>query len=242
MPVHWAGHPCDMQRINEIAEKYDLKVIADACHAIGARLDGKGMAQHSDLTCFSMHPLKNLNVWGDGGIIITNDESLAGRLSLLRNHGLVNRDECAVFAYNSRLDTIQAVIAQHIIDEKLQTITATRIRNAAHLDRALLNMPQVRLPERTANRLSVYHLYSGIFERRDELQAFLQAKGIDAKIHYPVPMHLQPAAKGLGYQRGDFPQAEFTADNILSLPVHEHIAAEQCDFMVECIKQFYEKS
>lgn len=241
MPVHWAGHPCDMQKINSIAAKHDIKVVADACHAISAKLDGQGMAKHSDLTCFSMHPLKNLNVWGDGGIIITNCQALAEQLSLLRNHGLANRDECQVFAYNSRLDTIQAVIAQHIIDEKLHSITDGRIRNAAYLDQALMSMPQIKLPPRTANRKSVYHLYSGIFERRDELQTFLQSRGIDAKVHYPVPMHLQPAAKDLGYTRGDFPQSEFTAENVMSLPVHEHITSEQCDVMIESIQYFYEK-
>ena len=242
MPVHWAGVPCDMDKINAIAQQHQLKVVADACHAISATLDERGMAQHSDITCFSMHPLKNLNVWGDGGIILTNDEALTKQLGLMRNHGLMNRDECAMFAYNSRLDTIQAVVAQHLIDERLTATTQGRIANAKYLDERLADIPQITMPERAANKRSVFHLYMGIFERRDELQAYLQSQGIDAKVHYPIPMHLQPAAKDLGYTKGDFPKAEFVADNCLSLPVHEFISREHCDFMVAAISTFYGKA
>lgn len=241
MPVHWAGVPCDMGKINAIAKQHDIHVVADACHAISATLDGKGMAQHSHLTCFSMHPLKNLNVWGDGGIIITNDEELTKKLGLMRNHGLMNRDECAMFAYNSRLDTIQAVVAQHLIDYKLNETTDGRKRNAAYLDQKLSSVTQANIPGRASNKESVFHLYMGTFERRDELQKYLNTCGIDAKVHYPIPMHLQPAAAHLGYAKGDFPNAEFVADNCLSLPVHEFISQEHCDFMVQSIVNFYSK-
>lgn len=239
MPVHWAGLPCDMKRINSIADKHDIKVVADACHGIGATLNGKGMAQFSELTCFSMHPLKNLNVWGDGGIIVTNNEALAKRLALIRNHGLAGRDICEVFAYNSRLDTVQAVVAQYLLDNKIRNITEKRQQHADWLDQELADLPQIHFAHRSPKKRSVYHLYMGLFERRDDLIRHLQGQGIDAKIHYPTPMHLQPAAKFLGHKEGDFPMAEKFAGNCMSLPVHEFITQDQLQFMVESIKAFY---
>lgn len=239
MPVHWSGNPCDMQVINEIAKKHNIAVVADACHAIEAQIDGQGIAQFSDLTCFSMHPLKNLNVWGDGGMIVTNNSAYAEQLYLIRNHGLKNRDECLQFSYNSRLDTIQAVIAQHLLDNNLSNITEMRIKNAHYLDQALAGMAQIRMPARESHKKAVYHLYMGLFERRDALQQFLQSKGIDAKVHYPIPMHLQPAAAEWGYKVGDYPVAEHICANCLSLPVHEFIDRQQLDHMIESIQQFY---
>lgn len=241
MPVHWAGVPCDMERINEIAARHSIAVVADACHAIDARIHGKGMAQFSTLTCFSMHPLKNLNVWGDGGVIVTNDKQLADKLYLMRNHGLQGRDECQMFAYNSRLDTIQAVVANYLLRKRLGNISHTRIANANYLDKALRGISQITMPTRDETKKAVFHLYMGLFENRDGLQAFLQSQGIDAKVHYPVPMHLQPAAKEFGHQKGDFPHAENVAANCLSLPVHEFITTEQLDFMIAAIKDFYEE-
>lgn len=239
MPVHWAGIPCDMDKINDIAQKYNLVVVADACHAILSRFHGKGMAEICDIACFSMHPLKNLNVWGDGGLIVTNNEVLAQKLYSIRNHGLINRDYCQEWAYNSRLDTIQAVVAQHLLDNKIANISQKRIENAALFDQLLQGVHQITLPTRDSNKVGVYHLYMAIFEKRDELQSFLNDKGIDAKVHYPVPMHLQPAAQSLGHQIGDFPKAEFLANNCLSLPVHEFISQDEVSYMAECIKEFY---
>lgn len=239
MPVHWAGVPCDMDVINAIAKEYKLKVVADACHGILSRYKGAGIAKVSDVACFSMHPLKNLNVWGDGGIIVTNDEALAKQLYLIRNHGLIDRDNCAQWAYNSRLDTVQAVVAQHLLDNKISDITQKRINNALYLDEALNDISQVKIPVRDPENKAVFHLYMGLFERRDELQIFLQNQGVDAKVHYPIPMHLQPAAKAMGHKKGDFPIAEHIADNCLSLPVHEFIKPDELDFMVNSIKEFY---
>jgi aminotransferase EvaB len=239
MPVHWSGNPCDMEAIGSIARKYQIKVIADACHAIEATYQSKGMSEWSDLTCFSMHPLKNLNVWGDGGVTITHDDALHEKVLLLRNHGLRDRDHCDVFAYNSRLDTIQAVVAQHLIDEQLSNITKKRIENSLHLDQGLKYLDQVSLPQRANDKKHVFHIYMGLYEERDELITYLQQQGIDAKIHYPIPMHLQPAAEYLGHQKGDFPIAEKVADQCMSLPVHEYITLEELDFMVKSVADFY---
>ena len=189
-------------------------------------------------SCFSFHPLKNLNVWGDGGIVTTNSTHIANQLRLLRNHGLVSRDRCQVFAYNSRLDTIQAVIARHMLC-KIAHITESRIANAAYFDAQLAGVAGIKLPERRADIREVFHLYSVLCEDRDSLQRLLLGRGIDAKVHYPTPMHLQPAAAFLGHQVGDFPTTEKICGQTLSLPVHEFISKEQQDHVIACVKDFY---
>jgi dTDP-4-amino-4,6-dideoxygalactose transaminase len=238
LPVHWSGKPCDMDPIMKVANRHGLAVVEDACHAIKASYRGRGAGALGTLGCFSFHPLKNLNVWGDGGIITTDSDNLAGKLRLLRNHGLLNRDECGVFGYNSRLDTVQAVVARHLL-QKLDYITERRIANAAHFDERLRAIPQIRVPTRDSWVKQVYHLYIVRCERRDELQQFLVARGVDAKVHYPVPMHLQPAAGFLGYKPGDFPVCEATVKSVLSLPVHEFITPEQQDRVVGLIREFF---
>ena len=238
MPVHWSGKPCDMDVIEAIAERHKLAVISDACHAIKASYKGRSSGSLGTVACFSFHPLKNLNVWGDGGIITTNSDELADKLRLMRNHGLVGRDECRVFAYNSRLDTVQAVVARHLLD-KIDYITKSRVSNASYFDKALCLVSQVTVPKREENIYQVYHLYQILCENRDALQAHLIAHGVDAKAHYPVPMHLQPAAAFLGHKVGDFPVTENISAATLSLPVHEFITKEQQDFVIKLIKDFY---
>jgi dTDP-3-amino-2,3,6-trideoxy-4-keto-D-glucose/dTDP-3-amino-3,4,6-trideoxy-alpha-D-glucose/dTDP-2,6-dideoxy-D-kanosamine transaminase len=238
VPVHWSGLICDMEEIQRIAEKHGLSIVEDACHAINAERDGKRAGAYGSTACFSMHPLKNLNVWGDGGVIATNSEELHDRLILLRNHGLVNRDICQVFAYNSRLDTIQAIVGKHMI-KNLDHITQSRIKNASFFDQELGSIPQITIPPRNLNAKQVFHIYVIRVEQRDELQRYLIDHGIDAKIHYPVPMHLQPAAQEYGYKEGDFPATESICKSVISLPVHEFIRLEQREIVVEKVKEFY---
>lgn len=238
LPVHWSGKPCRMDAIRAIADEYNLFIVEDACHAIEAHYRGKPAGSWGDLGCFSFHPLKNLNVWGDGGIITTNSESIANELKLLRNHGLKGRDECLRFSYNSRLDTIQAVVADHLL-QKLPQITQSRIQNADYLDQNLSKIKNIYVPHRESDVKQVYHLYSICCENRDVLKQYLIKHGIDAKVHYPTPMHLQPAAKYLGYQENDFPNAERVANQTLSLPVHEFITQNDLDDMISLITQFY---
>ena len=239
MPVHWTGTPCDMDQILDISRKYNLHIIEDACHAITSSFKNKNAGSFGISGCFSMHPLKNLNVWGDGGVICTNDEKFANKIRLLRNHGLVDRDTCEIFGYNSRLDTIQAVIADHLLD-KLNVITNARIENANYLDNNLKNIKEIYIPNRKKKDIrQVYHIYSLLFERRDELKLYLNSKGIDAKIHYPNPIHLQPAAKAYGYKKGDFPMAEKISSKTLSLPVHEFVKRHDLDTIIDEIMNFY---
>ena len=187
-----------------------------------------------------MHPLKNLNVWGDGGYIITDDSALHDKLALMRNHGLLNRNECAQFSYNSRLDSVQAVVANHLL-QKIDHITDSRIRNALRYDALLKDIAQVRTPIRPEQTKQVHHLYCIRVHERDALQRYLIEQGIDAKIHYPIPMHLQPAAAHMGYQKGDFPVCEAGCDSILSLPTHEFITQEEQEYVAYHIGEFYAK-
>ncbi len=238
VPVHWSGLLCDMEHIQQIAEKYNLFIVEDACHAINAQRNNMRAGTLGSTACFSMHPLKNLNVWGDGGMIVTNSKKLHNKLVLLRNHGLINRDLCEVFAYNSRLDTLQAIVGKHLL-MRIDEITNARIRNANYFDKHLSKIPKITVPVRLSNARQVFHIYVIRVEQRDELQKFLIEQGIDAKVHYPVPMHLQPAARKYGYKEGDFPLAEAICKSILSLPVHEYINMDQRKFVVGKIIDFY---
>ena len=238
LPVHWAGKPCHMDDINFIAKKNNLKVVEDACHAINATYHHRFAGTLGDVGCFSFHPLKNLNVWGDGGVITTNNDDIASQLRLMRNHGLKGRDECVLFSYNSRLDTIQAVVADHLLS-KIENITQSRIHHANYLDAGLKSISAVTIPMRDKNIKQVYHLYSICCENRDALKKYLISHGVDAKIHYPIPMHLQPAANYLGYQKNDFPMAEKISNTTLSLPVHEFISQDNLDRMISLIAEFY---
>jgi dTDP-4-amino-4,6-dideoxygalactose transaminase len=238
LPVHWSGLCCDMDEIMAIAQKHNLSVVEDACHTINAKYKGKATGTFGNAGCFSLHPLKNINVWGDGGFIVTNSEGMHDRLVLLRNHGLINRNECKVFGYNSRLDSIQATVANHLL-KKINDITESRIKNAHFFDEELKKIPEITVTSRDPNIKHVFHIYVIKVKDRDRLQQYLIENGIDAKVHYPIPMHLQPAAKEWGYKEGDFPIAESTCKSVLSLPVHEFITREQQEYIIKKIKKFY---
>jgi dTDP-3-amino-2,3,6-trideoxy-4-keto-D-glucose/dTDP-3-amino-3,4,6-trideoxy-alpha-D-glucose/dTDP-2,6-dideoxy-D-kanosamine transaminase len=238
LPVHWSGFTCEMDAIMALANQECIPVVEDACHAIRAYYKGKPAGTFGVTGCFSMHPLKNLNVWGDGGYVVTDSTAVYERLILLRNHGLKSRDHCEVFAYNSRLDTLQAIVANHLLP-RIDDITARRIDNAKEYDRRLREIQEITIPDRRVDIVQVYHIYVIRAERRDELVTHLQRRSIDAKIHYPIPMHLQPAARGFGYNKGDFPVCESVCDSVLSLPVHEFITEVQVEQVTAAIKEFY---
>ncbi len=242
VPIHWSGRPCDMNPLLEIANDHNLNIVEDACHALQAEYNNQRCGSFGVTGCFSFHPLKNLNVWGDGGIITTNDQSLADRLKLIRNHGLVGRNTCVEFSYNSRLDTIQAVVAKHLIENRLDNITAKRRSNAFILDSELSQIPDINITSRSELLKEVFHLYMFTSPGRDKLVDHLQSFGIDAKIHYPIPMHLQPASKDFGYSLGDFPIAENLASNCISLPVHEFVTEDNLYFMIDKIRSFFKVS
>ncbi len=238
VPVHWSGRPCDMESLNKISKEFQIPIVEDACHALQAEYFGKRCGSLGTAGCFSFHPLKNLNVWGDGGIVTTNSEYLNKKLKLIRNHGLIDRDTCNEFAYNSRLDTIQAVVAKYLIENKLENITSSRRSNAQYLDEELSKFKDIELVPRDSNLKEVHHLYMFSFEKRDELVKYLKSQSIDAKIHYPIPMHLQPASRIYGYKKGDFPLSETLAGKTISIPVHEFITKSHLDKVISSIGSF----
>ncbi len=239
MPVHYAGHPADMPAIMAIAENHRIPVVEDSCQAITAAINSKKVGTFGITGGFSLHPLKNLNVWGDGGIVVTNSEEIRDQLILLRNHGLKNRDEVELFGYNSRLDSLQAVVGNYLIKNIIE-ITETRIKWAKKYDSKLSELKEfITIPERHPHKRYVFHLYMIMVKDRDKLFSHLIENGIEAKIHYPIPLHMQPAASNLGYKKGTFPVTEFQCNSIITLPVHQHLTEDQIDYVIEKIKEFY---
>jgi dTDP-3-amino-2,3,6-trideoxy-4-keto-D-glucose/dTDP-3-amino-3,4,6-trideoxy-alpha-D-glucose/dTDP-2,6-dideoxy-D-kanosamine transaminase len=239
MPVHYSGQPCHMPKIMAIAKKHNIAVIEDACQAIGAKYEGITCGNYGILTGFSFHPLKNLNIWSDGGMIVTNSEELKDKLCLMRNHGMINRDEYVFYAYNSRLDTIQAIVGNHMI-KGFEKITQRRIDIARKYDEAFSNLKgPITIPKREDNERHVFHLYMLLVDRRDELNSFLHSHEIESKIHYPIPLHMQPASKPFGYKKGDFPVAETQAENLITLPAHPYLTDEEVNFTIEKVQAFY---
>ena len=239
MPVHYSGQPVEMKKLMELANKYNLPIIEDACCAIDAEVDGMRCGSIGIAAAFSLHPQKNLNVWSDGGIITTNDDALSDKLRLLRNHGMKDRDHYAIYAYNSRLDPIQAIVGNHLIGD-VKWITNKRIEIAGKFDFAWKEFSQfITIPERNVSERPVYHMYMLLVKHRNELYKYLLEKEIDAKIHYPIPLHLQEASAHLNYKEGDFPKAEFQAKNIISLPAHQHLTDDEINYVIECVHNFY---
>ncbi len=238
IPVHYTGQPVDMNALCALSQQHGFTIIEDSCTAIDGAVDGRRCGTIGLTGAFSLHPLKNLNVWGDGGLITTNDEAVRDRLHLLRNHGMNDRDTYAFYAYNSRLDSLQAVVGQELLKD-VTNITEQRIKNAARYDAAFADIDAITIPQRKSNERHVYHLYILLVEQRDELKAYLKQAGISAKIHYPIPLHLQPASAKLGYQRGDFPVAEQQAAHMITLPAHQHLSDAELDYVIEHVRRFY---
>ena len=239
VPVHWSGRICNMKKILTIAKKYKLHVVEDACHAIMAHDDKKKYAGNFGITgCFSMHPLKNLNVWGDGGIVTTNNKKIYDKIRLIRNHGLISRNDCKIYGYNSRLDTIQAAVGLEMI-KKINLITKSRIKNAKYLNDQLKDIKEITLIKEKTGYKSVYHLYQFFCKNRDSLDVYLRKNKIDSKVHYPKPLHLHHAAKKFNYKNGQFEIAEKLAKKVISIPVHEFIKKKELDYMISKIKKFY---
>lgn len=238
VPVHFTGYMTDMVELSKISKKYNLPLIEDACQGILAAQNGSNAGTFGIAGAFSLHPLKNLNVWSDGGLIVTNDDELASQLRLLRNHGLVNRDEVEILGYNSRLDTIQAVVGNWLIGQT-ESIANQRIANAAKYDRAFAGLSQIGIPPRPRNMKIVYHLYIVFAEKRDELLEYCLNKEIEAKVHYPIPIYRQKALKKFGYNVGDFPTTDSHASKIITFPVDQHLSNDEIDYVISTVTEFY---
>ncbi|MCB0190950.1 MAG: DegT/DnrJ/EryC1/StrS family aminotransferase [Anaerolineae bacterium] len=236
IPVHLYGQPADMDPILAIARQYGLKVIEDACQAHGARYKERRVGGLGDAAAFSFYPSKNLGAFGDGGMIVTNDADIADQAKLLRNLGQRVKYEHQLKGYNHRLDTLQAAILSTklpYLDER----NVLRYQSAATYDRLLRGLP-VCTPKIAEWAESVFHLYVIRVQDRDGLQAHLNEAGIATGIHYPVPIHLQPAFQELEHKRGDFPVTEQYSEEILSLPMFPELGIQRVSYVVDAIKAF----
>lgn len=238
VPVHFTGYMTDMRKLIPIAEKYSLPVVEDACQSILGAIENKNAGTWGMTGAFSLHPLKNLNVWSDGGVIVTSDDFLATRLRLLRNHGLIDRDTVQILGYNSRLDTIQAVVGNWLIP-KTHDIAEQRIKNAKYYDDGLSKISQIRIPPRPIDYRVVYHLYIVFAENRDALLEYCIKNGVETKIHYPIPIYRQPALQFLNYKEGDFPVTDTHAKNAISFPCDQHLSIGEMDYVIKTVARFY---
>lgn len=231
MPVHLTGRICDMDPIIEIAEKYNLKVIEDAAQAIGSKYKGKPSGSIGHVGCFSAHPLKNLSACGDSGFLTTNNKNLYEKVKSLRSHGIVNRDRVDSFGYVSRMDNLQAAILNFRL-KKLEKIIEKRRRNAKYYFEHIKSL-EIELPIEKENEFNTYHTFVIQMNNRNKFKDYLLTKGIETAIHYPTPIHLQPAAKRLGYKYGDFPITENQSERILTLPISQSIIQSDLKIIVD---------
>jgi perosamine synthetase len=240
MPVHLFGHPCDMTEINELAQEKGLKVVEDACQAHGAVYKGKKAGALGDVGCFSFYPTKNMNVGGDGGMVTTDDEDLANQVAKLRDCGRTTRYSHDVMGFTSRLNTANAAIGLVQL-KRLDGWNERRRAVAKRYYSKLKGVAGVDLPPKAdANKVPVYHCYAICVERRDDLAKYLADQGIATAVHYPIPIHQQPAYIGQVDQRlGDMPVSEKLSQRIMSIPVFPSMTDEQVDRVCETLKGFY---
>lgn len=237
MVVHLTGRMCDMAAIMRLADRHGLAVIEDAAQAMGSMFNGQCAGSFGAIGCFSAHPVKNLNAAGDAGFIATSDLVLANRLKNLRRHGLENRDLAVEWGTVSRLDNLQAAILELRL-EKLDGVIEVRRRHADVYRECLKSSDVFRAPD-DLRAFNSFHTYVVQSDQRDALQTHLARAGIGSAVHYPVPIHLQPAAADLGCKAGAFPEAEAQALRILSLPVHQHLDVEAIAYVAACVEGFF---
>jgi dTDP-4-amino-4,6-dideoxygalactose transaminase len=240
MPVHLGGIPAKMAPINAIAQKHNIAVIDDCAQAIGSKYQGRPVGSLGDISCFSLHPLKNLNACGDGGMITTDDEMLVEEIRLLRNLGLKDRNTCVHWSGNSRLDSIQAAILLVKLKHFQRTVSERQSIAAYYMD-TLSAVPQVRLPIVDKVSEPVFHTFVIQVDDRDTLQDYLLKQGIKTSIHYPTPIHLQPVAKEFGLGEGSFPVTEKQAKEILTIPGFDGLTRWQTERITQTISEFYNR-
>lgn len=232
--VHVFGMPADMDAINAIAKKHKLAVVEDAAQAHGALYGGKRIGQFGAMSCFSFYPTKNLAAFGEGGALLTNDEKLAARARSLREHALTDRYVHGEIGYNYRMDSIQGAVLR----VKLKHLDAWNAARTAHAKRYSKELAGTSygLPSFPVDSESVWHCYVIECENRARVQKALADAGIGTTINYPLPLHLQPVYRSLGYHRGDLPVAERLCERCLSLPMYPELSDEQIDAVVSALR------
>jgi len=240
VPVHFTGYMTYMPAIIKISKKYKIPIVEDACQSILGEINKKKAGSWGSFGAFSLHPLKNINVWSDGGILTTNNKKHYDKLKLLRNHGLIDRDTVKINGYNSRLDTLQAVVGNWLLP-KAKKIASERIKNANYYDKELSKIKEITIPPRPKNYKIVYHLYIVFAKNRDKLLNYCIKRGIEAKVHYPKPMYLQESQKGLKHKKGDFPVTDLHTKKIITFPCDQHLSRMERKFVIDTVKSFYKR-
>lgn len=243
IPVHLYGQPAEMDEILQIAQQYKLTVIEDAAQAIGAQYKDRTVGTLGHLGCFSFFPTKNLGAYGDGGLVVTNDDALAERVRMLRVHGSKPKYYHHIVGTNSRLDALQAAILRVKLTH-LNEWTFARQQIATQYDTALSRLDGLTVPYRAPERTHIYHQYTirVLGGRRDALQKYLKEYGIGTEIYYPLPLHLQPCFAHLGYREGQLPESERASREVLSLPIFPELTSAEREYIIETIKNFMGRS
>ena len=240
LPVHLYGQAADMDALLEIARQYDLKVVEDAAQAMGTKYKGQKVGSFGEFGCFSFFPTKNLGAFGDGGLVVTQDDELAGKVRMLRAHGSKPKYYHHLVGTNSRLDAIQAAILRVKLPHLDKWIEARR--NIANIYDSLLGkVEKVKIPYRASYSYHTFHQYTLriLNDQRDELRSYLKEKGIGTGIYYPLPVHLQPVLKPFGYMEGDFPEAEKACKEVLSLPMWPELTEDEARYVAQTVKDYF---
>jgi len=238
IPVHLFGQPADMDPILEIAKRYDLQVIEDACQAHGAKYKGKNAGTIGNAGCFSFYPGKNLGAYGEAGAIVTNDDALAEKVRMLRDHGQAKKYYHDWIGWNARMDGLQGAV----LGVKLKYLPGwneARRDHARKYSELLADLKDIHVPKEANYARHIYHVYAIRAPRRDALISYLGGKGISSGIHYPVPLHLQKAYGSLGLNNGGYPVGEKCAEQFVSLPMYPELKNDQIEYVASEIKRFY---
>lgn len=238
MPVHLYGQAADMDEISQIAKKHNLKVIEDSAQSLGAKYKGRQTGSMGDIAGLSFFPSKNLGAYGDGGLVLTNDEEMDRTVRILRQHGQDRRYHHVKLGINSRLDAIQAAVLSVKL-KHLERWNQARQEKAAYYDQRLRGLPEIQIPRVRTYNQAIYHQYTLRAFKRDAMVEFLGQNGVSAAVHYPIPLHLQPAFEFLGQRKGSFPVAEEAASQVFSLPIYPEITREQQDQVAGAIARFF---
>lgn len=238
--VHLYGQPADMDELKKVAEKHDLILLEDAAQSHIAEYKGKRIGGLSKAASFSFYPGKNLGAFGEGGAVTTNDDELAQKIKMLRDHGSMKKYYHEYYGHNYRMEGIQGAVLGVKL-KYLENWTKKRRDAAKKYTELLKDVKEIKLPEEMPYANHVYHLFVVQTKDRDKLQKFLNENEISTGLHYPIPLHLQKCFEHLGYKRGDFPQTEKLADECLSLPMFPDLTDEQINYVCDKIKEFFKK-
>ncbi|MGB9862607.1 MAG: DegT/DnrJ/EryC1/StrS family aminotransferase [Candidatus Saccharicenans sp.] len=239
IPVHLYGQPADMDKIMEIAKKYNLYVVEDAAQALGAKYKNKPVGGFGVAGCISFFPSKNLGAYGDAGMVVTNDQELAEKIDILRRHGSKRKYHSEILGFNSRLDEIQAAILRVKL-KYLNKWTEARRRIAYEYNKKLKELPVIT-PYESPNIYHIFHQYTIRTDKRDNLLQYLKESGISAAIYYPVALHLQKLFSHLDYKTGKFKESELVSTQVLSLPIYPELSMEEQNIVIDKIRFFFKK-